>query len=55
MLLFHISQLNRRAERFNRILMEKVRVLLFANLNKDMWGEALYTATYLFNRSPTET
>ncbi|KYN33848.1 Copia protein, partial [Trachymyrmex septentrionalis] len=46
---------NGRAKRFNKTLMEKVRALLFdANLNKDMWGEVLYTTTYLFNRSPTE-
>jgi len=42
----HISQLNGKTERLNRTLLEKVRTLLFeSNMNKDMWGEALYTAT----------
>jgi len=52
----HTPQLNGRAERLNRTLLEKVRALLFdSNMNKNMWGEALYTATYLLNRLPTDT
>jgi len=50
----HTPQLNGRAERLNRTLMEKVRALLFdAGVKKELWGEALYTATYILNRSPT--
>lgn len=52
----HTPQLNGRAERLNRTLMNKVRALLFdSGLKKQMWGEALYTAVYLVNRSPTDT
>ncbi|KMQ91410.1 copia protein [Lasius niger] len=54
-LLPHTPQLNRKAEKLNRTLMDRARTLIFDNgLNKEMWGEALYTATYLLNRSPTE-
>ncbi|KZC15095.1 Copia protein [Dufourea novaeangliae] len=50
----YTPQLNGKAERLNRTLLEKVRALLFdSNVDKGMWGEALYTATYLLNRSPT--
>ncbi|KAJ8893012.1 hypothetical protein PR048_005593 [Dryococelus australis] len=49
-------QLNGRAERLNRMLMEKTRALLFDfGLVKELWGEALRTATYLLNRSPSAT
>ncbi|KAM0730296.1 Retrovirus-related Pol polyprotein from transposon TNT 1-94 [Formica fusca] len=49
-------QLNGKAERLNRTLMEKTRALLFdSGLNKEMWGEALYTSVFLLNRSPTES
>lgn len=49
-------QLNGKAERLNRTLMEKIRALLKeSKLKKEMWGEAVYTATYLLNRSPTKT
>jgi len=42
------------AKRLNRTLMEKVRALLFdAEIKKELWEEALYTATYILNRSPT--
>jgi len=52
----HTPQLNGKAERLNRTLLEKVRALLFdSNMNKEMWEEALYVATYLLNRLPTET
>jgi len=34
--------------------MEKVRALLFdAEIKKELWGEAQYTATYILNRSLT--
>lgn len=49
-------QLNGKAERLNRSLMEKARALLFDSaLNKEMWGEAVCTAAYLLNRTPTST
>ncbi|CAK1595064.1 unnamed protein product [Parnassius mnemosyne] len=47
---------NGKSERMNRTLMEKVRCLLLdSNLEKDMWGKALMTATYLANRLTTST
>uniref|UniRef100_A0A0A9X817 Retrovirus-related Pol polyprotein from transposon TNT 1-94 n=1 Tax=Lygus hesperus TaxID=30085 RepID=A0A0A9X817_LYGHE len=48
-------QLNGRAERLNRTLMNKTRALLFdSSMEKSFWGEALLTSsTYLLNRSPT--
>ncbi|KAJ8868067.1 hypothetical protein PR048_031876 [Dryococelus australis] len=49
-------QLNERAERLNRTLMDKTRALLFdSDIEKELWGEALRTATYLLNRSPYAT
>lgn len=37
----------------NRTLIEKGRALLLqSNLGKEMWGEAVLTATYLTNRLP---
>lgn len=51
----YTPQLNGKAERLNRTLMDKVRALLFdSGLKKQMWGEALYTSVYLLNRSPTD-
>lgn len=50
----HTPQLNGKAERLNRTLTEKLRALLDdSKLKKDMWGEALQTAAYLLNRTPT--
>ena len=47
-------QQNGVSERANRTLMESVRSLLhFAGLPKEFWAEALSTAVYLKNRSPT--
>lgn len=52
----YTPQLNGRAERLNRTLVEKIRALLFdSGMEKEMWGEALYTATYIINRSPTQS
>lgn len=49
-------QLNGKAERLNRTLLEKIKTLLEeSGLRKEMWGEAAYTATYLINRSPTKS
>ncbi|CAA0831270.1 Unknown protein, partial [Striga hermonthica] len=42
------------AERINRTIMEKVRCMLrMAKLHKPFWGEAVLTACYLINRSPS--
>ena len=42
------------AERFNRTFVGKVRTMLIdSNMPKRMWSEAVFTATYLINRSPT--
>lgn len=52
----HMPQLNGRAERLNRTLLDKVRALLFdSGFNKNMWGEALYTSVYILNRLSTDT
>ena len=46
---------NGTAERFNRTLMETVRAMLSdSRLPKTFWAEALATAAYLRNRSPTK-
>jgi len=45
---------NGRAERLNRTLEEKVRAMLIdSGLPRFLWAEALATAVYLHNRSPT--
>ncbi|KAH9743695.1 hypothetical protein KPL70_003390 [Citrus sinensis] len=50
----HTPQQNGLAERMNRTLVEKVRCMLFnANLSKHFWVEAVTTAAYLVNRSPS--
>lgn len=42
------------AERMNRTLVEKARSMLFdSGIDKSFWGEAMETAAYLANRSPT--
>ena len=42
------------AERMNRTIVEKVRSMLrMAKLPKSFWGEAVQTACYLINRSPS--
>ena len=44
------------AERMNKTLLERVRcMLLSAKLPKSFWGEAVNTAAYLINRSPSTT
>uniref|UniRef100_A0A6V7JW40 Integrase catalytic domain-containing protein n=1 Tax=Bracon brevicornis TaxID=1563983 RepID=A0A6V7JW40_9HYME len=51
----HTPQQNSIAERINRTLVEKARTLLYgANLGKELWGEAVLTATYLTNLTPTK-
>lgn len=52
----YTPQLNGKAERLNRSIMEKARALLNDScLNKNMWSEAILTAVYLLNRSPTSS
>ena len=44
------------AERFNRIIIEAAKSMLFhAKLPQQYWAEAMNTAVYLHNRSPTAT
>lgn len=48
----HTPQLNGKAERLNRTIMEKGRALIFdSKLKKEFWGEAVRVAVYLLNRS----
>ncbi|KAL0419100.1 UNVERIFIED_CONTAM: Retrovirus-related Pol polyprotein from transposon TNT 1-94, partial [Sesamum radiatum] len=50
----YTPQQNGVAERMNRTLLEKVRCMLISSgLPKSFWGEALVTAAYLINRSPS--
>ena len=50
----HTPQLNGKAERLNRTIIEKVRVLLFeTNMDKKFWGEAARVGIYILNRSLT--
>ncbi|XPS72906.1 hypothetical protein M3J07_005050 [Ascochyta lentis] len=47
---------NGAAEIINRVLLNKVRALLItSNLPKNMWGETILTATYLYNRTPNSS
>lgn len=51
----YTPQQNSVAERMNRTLTEKARSMInSANLQKCFWGEAILTATYLLNISPTK-
>lgn len=52
----HSPELNGKAERVNLTLFNKVRAMLFqSKMDNKMWGFAVLTAAYLFNRSPTTT
>ena len=52
----YTPQLNGKAERMNRTLLEKARSLIFdANLPKEMWGDAILTAAYITNRCSSTT
>lgn len=43
------------AERYNRTIVEKARCMIFdANLDLNFWAEAVNTAVYLINISPTK-
>ena len=47
---------NGAAEIINRILFNKVRALLInSNMPKALWGEAILTACYLYNRTPNSS
>lgn len=51
----YTPQHNGMAERMNRTLVERARCMLFyADLNKPFWAEAIATAAYIVNRSPTK-
>lgn len=51
----YTPQQNGVAERANRTLVEMARcMLLSSNLPESLWGEAINTAVYLRNRSPTK-
>ncbi|KAL8144195.1 hypothetical protein V2J09_017227 [Rumex salicifolius] len=52
----HTSQQNGKAERMIRTLTDRIRTLIFhAHLPARFWAEALHTATYLLNITPTAT
>lgn len=47
---------NGTAERMNRSLIERAKcMLLNANLPKQFWADAVHTAAYVINRSPTQS
>lgn len=50
----HNPEMNGKAERLNRTLLEKARTMLAAaDLPPSLWAEAISTANYVRNRSPT--
>ncbi|GBP08162.1 Retrovirus-related Pol polyprotein from transposon TNT 1-94 [Eumeta japonica] len=50
----YTPQQNGLSERMNRTLLEKARCMLInANLQKSLWAEAIRTAAYITNRTPT--
>jgi transposase InsO family protein len=52
----YAPQQNGVAERGNRTILEKARTMLIhAGLSKTLWAEALNTAVYLVNRTPTSS
>src|SRR5579871_5667827 len=52
----YTPQQNRVAERANRTIVEYTRTMIHAQrLEQKFWGEAVITATYLKNRSPTRS
>jgi len=47
-------ELNGTSERMNRNILNHARAMIFdSELGKEMWGEAVTTAVYMINRSPT--
>lgn len=52
----YTPQQNGTAERMNRTLIERAKcMMLNANLPKVYWAEAIHTAAYIINRSPTKS
>src|SRR5947209_3110293 len=52
----YIQNQNGISEHMNRTIIEKVRsILLEAGLPESFWAEAVNTAVYLYNRSPTRS
>lgn len=52
----YTPQHNGKAERLNRTLIEKARALLYdSRLDRKFWGEAIRSAAYLLNRTPSDT
>lgn len=52
----YTPQQNAVAERMNRTLTEKARAMIHgAELGKELWGEAVLTAAYLLNLTPTKS
>ncbi len=50
----YTPQQNGRAERLNRVLLERVRAMLEqSQMKKSLWPEAVQTANYIRNRSPS--
>ncbi len=52
----HCPEQNGIAERMNRTLVEAARSMMFhAGMPKEFWAEAIHTAAYVHNRSPTSS
>lgn len=52
----YTPELNGKAERMNRTILEKARCLMLTSkVKKIFWGEAVLTCVYLINRSPTNS
>lgn len=52
----YTPELNGKAERLNRTLVEKARSMAYeAGMPKEFWNEAVHVAAYLYNRSPTSS
>lgn len=52
----YTPQQNGLAERMNRTLVERARcMLIYAGQQKQLWAEAVATAAYIVNRSPTKS
>jgi hypothetical protein len=52
----HTPQLNAKAERLNRSLMDKTRALLYdSHMPANMWGECARVACYILNRCLTQS